>query len=114
MIFCSAFRSFGESRAVFAVITVGAKRRIFFASSAASPDFAGCDDRLCGIPMTPIAKANRAIAVTNRLMLAMDCSLQILTVLQNLYERCRHQFVMRQSRQLHRFIFPYRAAVDCA
>src|SRR6266550_3194242 len=29
MIHCSAFRSFGERRAVFAVIIVGAKRRIF-------------------------------------------------------------------------------------
>src|SRR5581483_11577688 len=38
MIFCRALRSPGDRRAVFAVITVGAKRRIFFASSAVSAD----------------------------------------------------------------------------
>src|SRR5689334_2576913 len=35
IIFCSALRSFGDKGAVFAIITVGAKRRIFAASELA-------------------------------------------------------------------------------
>jgi hypothetical protein len=59
IIFCNAFRSFGDSRAVLAVKTVGEKRRIFAGSEPASLALTACAAALTGKKPETKVKATR-------------------------------------------------------